>query len=256
MSKKQIIKLICLNVGIALLNVILFSRGLVGLTLGGDALLTALGVTAIVMSVIGFGYGNYTLLFKEPEQNVLLFKGGELSETKDYVAALEERRDKKIFEPEINNAIEQVYRMQDKDRALDSILGQYFSPQEMTYTKFQSVIISVKELFYNNIKKMLNRIIIFDYKDYLKVLEKLKNSPIVDGVKVSSKAVGAQLKIYNEHIYYVRDLIEMNESILVKLDSLLLELSKLDDLDRDGLEKIAAIQEINDLISQTKFYKN
>ena len=32
MSKKQIIKLLCLNLGIALLNVILFSAGFVGCT--------------------------------------------------------------------------------------------------------------------------------------------------------------------------------------------------------------------------------
>ena len=255
MSKKNIIKLILLNLGIVALNVVLFSQGLVGLTIGGDALLTAIGVTTIVMSLIGFGYGTYSLLFKQPQENVLLFKAGELAETKDYVAALEERRDKKIFEPEINSAVEQIYRMQDKDKALDSILAQFFSPQEMTYTRFQTIINSVQEIFYNNIKKMINRMIIFDYKDYMKVLQKLNNSPMVDGVKVSSKSVGAQLKIYNEHIYYVRELVEMNEGILVKMDSLLLEISKLDDLDTKGLENIAAVQEFNELIAQTKFYK-
>ncbi|MBQ5564967.1 MAG: hypothetical protein IIT39_16465, partial [Clostridia bacterium] len=72
---------------------------------------------------------------------------------------------------------------------------------------------------------------------------------------VNSKAVGDQLKIYNEHISYVYGLVEMNENVLTKLDKLLLEISKLDDLDEQGLENIAAIQEINDLIAQTKYYK-
>ena len=58
MSKKQIIKLLCLNLGIALLNVILFSAGFVGLNFSGDALTTALGVTVIVMSIVTFFYGN------------------------------------------------------------------------------------------------------------------------------------------------------------------------------------------------------
>lgn len=146
--------------------------------------------------------------------------------------------------------------MQDKDKALDSILAQYFSPQEMTYTKFQTVIDSVQALFYNNLKKMINRMIIFDYKDYTKLINKLKNAPASDGITVASKSTGAQLKIYNEHIDYVKGLVEMNESILVKLDSLLLEISKLDDIDEAGLEELTAIQEINDLISQTKYYKN
>ena len=254
MSKKQIIKLLCLNLGIALLNVILFSAGFVGLNFSGDALTTALGVTVIVMSIVTFFYGNYTILFKQT--SIQLFKNAELVDDKDYIGALEERREKKVFDEEISNAIDQVYRLQDKDKALDSILAQYFSPQEMTYTKFQTVIDSVQALFYNNLKKMINRMIIFDYKDYTKLINKLKNAPASDGITVASKSTGAQLKIYNEHIDYVKGLVEMNESILVKLDSLLLEISKLDDIDEAGLEELTAIQEINDLISQTKYYKN
>lgn len=254
MPKKQIIKLICLNLGIALINIILFSRGLAGLTFGVNTIMTAFAVTEIVMSVIAFFYGNYTLLFKSPE--IQLYKGAELSESKDYINALDEMREKKIFDPEISTAIEQLYRLKDKDKALDSILAQFFSPQEMTFTRFQTVIDSVQALFYNNVKKMLNRMIIFDYKDYTKLMEKINNSQTIDGVKVTSRSSGAQLKIYNEHIEYVRGLVDMNESILVKLDSLLLEISKLDDLDARGLEELAAIQEINELIAQTKLYKN
>ncbi len=254
MPKKQIIKLICLNLGIALVNVILFSRGLVGLTFGVNTFMTAFAITEIVMSVIAFFYGNYTILFKTPE--IQLYKGAELSESKDYINALDQMREKKVFEQEISTAIEQLYRLQDKDKALDSILAQFFSPQEMTFTRFQTVIDSVQSLFYNNVKKMLNRMIIFDYKDYTKLTEKIRNSQTIDGVKVVSKSESAQLKIYDEHIGYVRGLVDMNESILVKLDSLLLEISKLDDLDESGLEELSAIQEINELISQTKFYKN
>lgn len=254
MSKKQIIKLICLNLGIALLNVILFSRGFVGLTIGGNTVLTAFAVTEIVMSVIAFFYGNYTILFKEPE--IQLYKGAELTDCKDYIEALEERREKKVFESEISDAVEQIYRLQDKDKALDSILAQYFSPQEMTFTRFQTVIDSVQTLFYNNVKKMINRMIIFDYKDYIKLMDKLRNSQTIDGITVASKSSSTQLKIYNEHIDYVRGLVDMNESILVKLDGLLLEISKLDDIDEAGLEELSAIQEINELITQTKYYKN
>ena len=250
MSKKQIIKLLCLNLGIVLLNIILFSAGFVGLNFSGAAVTTALGVTVIVMSLLAFFYGNYTILFKQP--SIQLFKSTELVESKDYIGALEERREKRVFDSEISNAIDQVYRLQDKDKALDSILSQYFSPQEMTYTKFQSVIDSVQALFYNNLKKMINRMIIFDYKDYTKLMNKLGNASVAG----TSKSASTQLKIYNEQIDYVKGLVEMNESILVKLDSLLLEISKLDDIDEAGLEELAAIQEINDLISQTKYYKN
>ena len=255
MDKKKVLWLILLNIGLLLWNVVLFSPGLIGLTIGADALLTAFGITDIVMSLIGFGWGNYHLLFSEKTTDMKLYKGNDVILAKDFIAALENQKDKKIFESSIDTAVEQIYRIEDKDRAIDTILAQYFSPNEITFTKFQSTVNLVQELFYTNIKKMLNRIIIFDYKDYMKVLEKLNSAPVVDGVKVASKAHAAQLKIYNEHIDYVRELLDMNENMLVKLDSLLLELSKLDDINAGDLENMAAIQEINELIQQTKYYK-
>ena len=78
------------------MNVILFSQGLVGLTLGEDAIMTAVGVTVIVMSLIAFGYGNYTLLFREPEIQQQ-DNGTELSESKEYIVALEKNVRKKFL---------------------------------------------------------------------------------------------------------------------------------------------------------------
>ena len=254
---KNFFKILLLNLGIALLNVILFSKGLVGLTFTGGALTTAAAVTVVVMSLIAFGYGNYTLLFSEPkEQPVKFLKGTEFSTSKEYADALINAKGKNVFDECIDNAVEQIYRMDDKDRALDSILEQFFEPQEITFTRFQNAIDSIKAIFFNNIKKMINRMMIFDYKDYKKLVQKMHNSRNINGVGVNSKAVGDQLRIYNEHISYVNGLVEMNENILVKLDKLLLEISKLDDLDEQGLENIAAVQEINDLIAQTKYYKS
>lgn len=253
MSKKQIIKLILLNLIIAVVNVILFSRGFIGLTFDGSALLTAFAVTEIVMSVIAFGYGNYKILFSEPQEEIKLLKGGELSENKDYIDALDECHGKKVFDKYIDEAMEQVSRLQEKDKALDTILLQYFMPTEMTYIKFQGVIDSVQSLFYNNIQKMVNRIIIFDNKDYLRTVDKL-NKLRKDPNMPASQA-GRQLQLYEEQIEDVKALVENNESILVKMDTLLLEIVKLDDMSGQGLENTDVIREINTLIEQTKFYK-
>lgn len=252
--KNRAFKIICLNIGIALLNIIMFSKGLVGLSFAGGALMAALSATVIAVSLMAFFYGNYTLLFSEtPQPMIQLLKGNELSQPKDYIESLESKKGNGVFDEEITVAIEQILRMEGKDRALDSILEQYFTPQEMTFTRFQNAINSVQALFYNNIKKMINRLIIFDYKDYKKLTEKVKNSQFNTGV--ISRSIDTQMKIYQEHIEYVNGQIAMNEDILIKLDGLLLEISKLDDIDEKGLENIAAVQEINDLIEQTKYYK-
>ncbi len=254
--KHRIGKMVALNLGIALLNVVLFSQGLVGLNFTESALKTALAVTVIVMSLIAFGYGNYTLLFSEkPEPTVQLLRGTEFTSPQDYIQALEDKKGKGVFEEDIHTSIEQINRMQDKDRALDSILEQFFTPQEITFTRFQSAINAVQAIFYNNVKKMLNRMIIFDYKDYQKLLDKVRSSQARSTGGVVSRPVDTQMRIYREHIEYVRSLVNMNEEILIKMDALLLEISKLDDLDEKGLENMAAVQEINDLIAQTKYYK-
>ena len=146
MNKKQIIRLLCLNLGIIAWNVLLFSPGLIGLSMGAGALFAALGVTDIVMSLIGFAWGNYSLLFA-PKGEMKLYKGSELNQPKDFVLALENQKYKKIFVHDIDAAIEQIYRIEEKDRALDTILAQYFSPGEMTFTKFQSTVDSVQDLF-------------------------------------------------------------------------------------------------------------
>lgn len=148
--KKSIWKIIVLNLVIAAVNVILFSKGLVGLSFAGGALSAALAATVITMSVIAFGYGNYTLLFREQKEPPLkLLKNTELTATEDYIHALEGMKGKQVFFDEaIDAAIEQLYRMDDKDKALDTILEQFFTPQEMTFTRFQSAIDSVKAIFF------------------------------------------------------------------------------------------------------------
>ncbi len=249
--KNRIWKLIALNLGIAVLNIILFASGLVGLNFTGSIFQTALAITVIVMSLIAFGYGNYTLLFSERKMQLL--RGTELTEPKDYVQALQDMDLNGVFDADIHTATEQIGRMQDKDKALNIILAQFFTPQEMTFTRFQSAINAVQAIFYNNVKKMLNRMTIFDYADYRK-LKKISSASDKEDDE-TAEAVEAQKRIYQEHIDYVHDLVKMNESVLVKMDALLLELSKLDDVDEQGLEKMAAVQEINDLIEQTKYYK-
>ncbi len=253
MSKKQIGKLLLLNTAIIAVNVILFSRGLVGLTFSDGILRTALGVTDIVMSAVAFFWGNGSILLSS--RTPKLYAGNELNNEKDYVSALEERRDKKVFLKDINAMTELIGRLRARNESLDSILSQRFMPQEMTAVRFRSVIDSVNAAFYDNVKQMLNRITLFDEKDYTVLLYRLQYSKNTLSQEESQNTY-ERLTIYKEHLDHVKQLIEMNEGMIVKLDRLLLELSKLDDLHEGNIENMAAIQEINDLIEQTKYYQH
>lgn len=246
MSRKNIVKLIVLNLTIILINVLIFSKGFIGLTFSSP-LSTAFGLTLIIVSAIVFAKGNYNLLFKAPE--VKLFNGSESSEPKDFISALEERTDKKVFESSIRTTIEQINRLEQKDDTLNTILKQYFAEGEMTYNKFEGVITETKQLFLSNIKKMINRITIFDYTEYVKLRQQYK------GDIASNRSNDPKAELYCEHIEYVNAKVKANEEILTKLDTLLVEISKLDDVDDESFEKLEAIQQINNLIANTKYYK-
>ncbi len=54
---------------------------------------------------------------------------------------------------------------------------------------------------------------------------------------------------------FVKDSIEDNEEILLKLDKFLFELSKFNSLEDGELENMSAIKDVDELINKIKFYK-
>lgn len=67
MNSSRSIKLLGLISGVALLNIIMLSPGLVGVEIGGaSALETASGVTVLFMSLQVLLYGSYVLIVKPP----------------------------------------------------------------------------------------------------------------------------------------------------------------------------------------------
>ena len=53
----------------------------------------------------------------------------------------------------------------------------------------------------------------------------------------------------------MKDSIEDNEEILLKLDKFLFELSKFNSLEDGELENMSAIKDVDELINKIKFYK-
>lgn len=60
---KKIIKVLCLNIGIATVDTIIFSPGLLGIGIVGTSIFEmAFGATTIFMSAVVFVFGNYKFL--------------------------------------------------------------------------------------------------------------------------------------------------------------------------------------------------
>ena len=257
----KLVKLLFLNVGIIVLNIVVFSQGLLGIHIGKNLFSTIIGVTVIVASVIAFIWGNISILFSKKRTPVITNgkknKNDNSESTKalaENISGLSKQWNKKTFRENINNTMQQYGKMKERNKALDTVLLQHFQPTEMSYTRFRNIIDSVNELFNGNVEKIVNRIEVFDESDYRVIIYKIKNGG--DNLPEQEKQVlYDKLNIYLEHINYVKELVEANETIVLKMDKLLLELSKLSAVDESDIENMSAIQDINSLIDQTKFYK-
>ena len=110
-----------------------------------------------------------------------------------------------------------------------NVLHQRFDPGELSFKKFASVTEEVEKLLYLNIRSILNRLNVFDEADYASMM-KAKSSTIPP--KLFRKN-----KVYNDYLTYVKDSLHTNEEILLKLDQLLLEISRLDSLKPEILSR-------------------
>lgn len=244
MSSTKYIKLLGLIIAVLLINILVLSPGFLGLQLGGNALSTALGVTLLFVSALVLLYGSYVLLFKPPV--VLPVK--EIKSHEDYVEALNHYRHIKTLEEDITFALEQLERMRKKRGTLLNVLNQRFDPEELSFKKFSSVTYEVEKLFYLNVRSILNRLGVFDESEYKSVMS--QNSS-----KFSNELLQEKRKVYNEYLSFMKSSLGTNEEILLKLDKLLLEISRLDSFEPGDIDNMPCMQEIDSLIKQTKYYK-
>ena len=246
------VKFLFLNVGIIVLNIVVF--GVLGISVGKNSLSTIIGVLVIVVSVLAFIGGNISILLEKKKTNIPKnYKNNDIGMEKDILGSIEEaNRKTRVFRTEMNKTTQQLERLNARNNALNSILLQHFKPTEMTYLRFRGVIDSVNGVFRDNVQKILERINMFDEDDYISLVYKMKKN--ANEAKAQNNI--DKMKIYLEHMNYVKALVEDDEVIIMKMDKLMIELSKLGDLNADNIENVSAIQDINDLISQTKYYKH
>ena len=246
MKVKRISSLLGLNIAIVMLNIIIFSPGLFNIKIDFiNIFQTSIGITIIIMSFIIFIIGNYKILIKEDNEIDI----SKLDDSEDYIEALKENSSKRVFSKDIDILLEQIERMDKKQEKIDDILLQKFTVNEMSYIKFKKTITEVRDVFYRNIKSVINKINIFDEQEYEKIKKDIKNG------KLNGKIEEQKKDMFDEYIFFVKDSIEDNEEILLKLDKFLFELSKFNSLEDGELENMSAIKDVDELINKIKFYK-
>jgi hypothetical protein len=244
LSGAKYIKLLGLILGVIAMNILVLSPGFIGVEIGGSALQTAFGVTLLLASALVLLYGSYSLLFKQP----VVIPVKQIKTHEGYVEALIHYRRVKALQGDISLAVGQLDRMKKKKETLINVLDQRFDRAELSYKKFSSVTDEVEKLFYLNVRSILNRLNVFDESEFESVMRHKTT-------KFSPELLQEKTNVYNDFLSFMRTSLGTNEEILLKLDKLILEITRLDSVELGDIEKMPCIQEIDSLIQQTKYYK-
>ena len=244
MTPKKMFKLILLNSLIIMANIGVFSKAFLGLSLStGTALSMTSAWFTIIASLFSFTYFNRKLLVS---YNAYSLADKNVASLDDCVGVFEEAIDHgDVFDENILKNLEQLKRFKRKRDTIRKIILQRFSPEELTYQKFESVLDGVENIMYLNMRSILNKIAAFDVEEY----EELQRKGFP-----KDKVSGEKMKIYNEFLSFVENATETNEDILLKLDKMLLEVSKYNSLEDGDVKKLPAIVEIDELIKNAKLY--
>lgn len=228
MSKKQIQSLLKLNIPIVVVNIILFSKGLVGLNIFSENFFIAgISISVIAVSIFLVIYGNYKILFKK----LNTIDSSKLKTPKDWIDYFEDYTDKHLTSKYTNDCIEQIKMFEIRYDHLYCTLKMYFSPGDLTFSEFSSVIEEAKKIFFNNY-------------EIISIQVNLVNTQFYPRHKDDEKL--------QENFEHIKDLIAQNDEILSNLYDLNFELGRISINDTESKE---VLENLNKLISNTKLYK-
>lgn len=242
---KKYLKLLIANLCVAAAAVILYSPGLLCLRLADESIFRA-GMSIIAaLALIGVFFASNIHFLKEPSQRPVLAENVlDLDNAKD---VLRDYGSSKYLKSMAGTASEQIDRILKCRTRLSGILEQKFTKGTMSWDKFNNVVVSAEAAALQNVVAMANRMQLFDEKEYAR-LQHYREDTIPDEIQEQ------QLSLHQKNFDDMRSMIALNEKILLKLNTLTMEVSssvneKQEDLNDDLL------QEIEKLIGETKFYQ-
>ena len=244
LNSKKKIQVLALNGAIVTTNIVIFSKAFFGFSLfKGNSISLAIAWIDILLSILAFFKGNLAIL-KKQEMHVLT---QDIKNLNDCISVFEEAMNNgDVFDESISKNIEQIKRFKRKYETINDILLQKFSSDEITYQKFSDVLNELENVVYMNMRSILNKISAFDVEEYEKVQKNKINIHSIPQEK---------LDIYNQYINFVNESTNINEEILLKLDKMILEISKYNTIEVKDIKKMPVIAEIDELIKNANLYK-
>ncbi len=207
MNNKVFLRLAIGTIILAIIDIIIFSPGIIGLTFSTNAILFCL----VILANIGIVSSEYIYL-THSTTGKYGYDLDKLKSANDYKDALESKLNRRSpFFNEVKQSLAELDSITRKKNVLNELLEQN---NQQHFTALTDLADQATNFLFNNIRKILNRIAIFD-SDIGNTLEK-------------------------EHKEYMQKLLDSNENILKEFNKLLTEVSQMDDSPSsdDSLSKV------------------
>ena len=241
-AMKRKTKLILTNSLIAATAIVCYSPGLLALSpLDASVLRAGSSLFVGFLLLTGLGYGNYKILNEDPRE--LLGEIEDEPDLKTISDVLKSYEGGKFFGPAAKTVSEQIKRF---DKALDRAKQEVFRrfPKgSMAREKYMSVLNAAQTTVFKNIITMVNRMKLFDEDEYERLMH-YREDNIPDDIQEK------QLDIYKQNMSLTEEAISKNETMILRLDTLSVEISKTGP--DDSSETI--LDEIDNLTKEIKYY--
>ena len=240
---KNIKKIILLNAVIVVVAVVCYSQGFMNLRPTDDSIFRAgMSIMVALGLIFALVYGNIELL---KEKKIPKISNTASINVEDAERLLKSYFDGGYVGDTAKAAEEQLHRLLKSFQRAEELISDRFDKGSMSWEKYYSVVDTAKVTALQNIVSMANRMQMFDEKEYQRLVN-YKDDLIPDDVQEQ------QLALYDKNLETIRNGIAVNEKLLLKMDTLSLELS---DIKSEYKPGDAILEEIEKLTSEVKLYQ-
>lgn len=240
MKKSAVWKLVATAAGLALMDFLLCH--LAGFKLYGGSLFAVLGGWILTLAMTGLFF---VALWRLEQQEKRRSEPAQVSlidvNAVRALARTVKKTDPKVFKKQMRDLDSQILRLEKKAEQLDQALRDYFEGSRISYSKFAAAVNGGIGVFQDNTRRILSRIDIFDVDGYETLFK--KHLEYTDAIEP-----------YQKSFALIDEDLAVNEQILQRLDRLQEEVRHLSNPQSD-LDTLPAMQELSELIDQTRLYQ-
>lgn len=151
-----------------------------------------------------------------------------------------EKKAPSVFAQDLQTLSLQVKRMDQKLSQLDAKLGEQFDLSSLSTQKFRSIIKEADQLFEKNCVSIKERIDLFDELGYRQLVK-------------NHQEYSREALPYQKSFQYVKEKLAQNENLINQINSLLIEVSQIDEQATKAQDELI-LSELDNLIEQTRLY--